>query len=180
MRSIHAAEVKFNTHVICSALCLWKKNFVFKFASMKNDFFCTMHRPARESNAALDLTRHCTRFHAFALTRIQVLNAFHSALQSLTFFFIFDFCESRKKFIFHTCELKYKNFFFKLKAESLLHICVKLYSSRVCITHRNFQLFIKFLLKISFFATFLYVVWITKNYRYFPTIHKIFTQLSPT
>ena len=45
-------------------------------------------------------------------------------------------------------------FFYKLKSESSLHVCVKFYSSRVCRTHKNFQLFINFLLKISFFAKF--------------------------
>ena len=49
-----------------------------------------------------------------------------------------------------------KTSFNKLKAESSLHICVKFYFNRVCKTHKNFQLFIKFLLKISFSAIFLF------------------------
>ena len=47
-----------------------------------------------------------------------------------------------------------KFFFYKLKAQSSLHICVKFYFSRVCKTHKSFQLFIKLLLKISFFEFF--------------------------
>ena len=55
-----------------------------------------------------------------------------------------------QKFIVHTRELKYKHFSYTLKAESTLHMCVKFYFSRVCRTHKNFQLFITLLLKIIF------------------------------
>ena len=56
------------------------------------------------------------------------------------------------KFVFRTRELKYKFFFHKLKAESSLYKYVKFYFSRVCRTHKIFQLFIKLLLKKSFFC----------------------------
>ena len=68
----------------------------------------------------------------------------------------------RKKIVFHTHERKYNFFFYKLKAESSQHMCVKFYFSRVCRTHKNVQLFIKLLLKISFVKIFS-LVWFTQN-----------------
>ena len=47
-------------------------------------------------------------------------------------------------------------FFHKLKVESSLYMCIKYNFSRVCRTHKNFQLFIKLLLKITFFQIFLF------------------------
>ena len=54
------------------------------------------------------------------------------------------------KFVFHTRELKYKIFF----TNSKLRVHYTLHFSRMCRTHKNFQLFIKLLLKISFCANF--------------------------
>ena len=49
---------------------------------------------------------------------------------------IIDFFEKRKKLAFHT-QLKYKIFLYRIKAESLLHMCVKFYFRRVCGTYKN-------------------------------------------
>ena len=59
----------------------------------------------------------------------------------------------RISFGFHTHEPKYKNFF--LQNYKIL--------SCVCRTHKNFQLFIKLLLKISFFAKLFHFLWFTQN-----------------
>ena len=78
------------------------------------------------------LARDCTYRNAFALMYISVRR------MSFTFpilFSIFNFCERRKKFVFRTCVLKYNFFFYKVKAESSLHICVKFSFSHVCRTH---------------------------------------------
>ena len=73
-----------------------------------------------------------------------MLDAFYSVFDV---FFIFDFCERKKKIVFHTRELKYKIVFYKLKTQSSLHMYAKFYSSRICKTHKNFQFLIKLLWK---------------------------------
>ena len=111
-------------------------------------------------NAVLDWARDCTCLNAFALTYISIRRI---SFNFWRFFFFFKFLWKEKKFVFHTRELKYKFFFHKLKTESSLHMRVKFYSSSMCITHKNFKLFIKLLLKISFFAKFRCFLWFIQN-----------------
>ena len=49
-------------------------------------------------------------------------------------------------------------------------MCVKFYSSRVCRTHKNFQLFTKLLLKVSFFAYFFFFGSLKTRDNFLPTI----------
>ena len=114
-----------STHVSCKFV---KKKFVFKFSSMKNGFFyCAVPRPAQGPNVALDLVRDCTCLNAFAL----VYTSQTYFIQFLTFFLIFDFCEKRKKSFSILANSNTKIFFYKLKAESSLHMCVIFFQSRV-------------------------------------------------
>ena len=76
-------------------------------------------------------------------------------IQFLMFFFNFRFLW-KKKIRFSYSQTQIQIFFYKLKPEGSLHMCVKFYFSHVCRAHKNFQLFIKLLLKISFFAKFLF------------------------
>ena len=139
---------------------------------MENELFSrAVHRSAHEPNAALDLARDCTRMNAF-LVRAQVLNAFHFALQLF-------FCKRREN-SFSILANSNTNFFFTNSKLRVHYTRIKFYFSRVCRLHKNFQLFIKLLLKISFFTKLFCFLWFTQNYRYFSTIYKIFTQLSPT
>ena len=116
---------------------------------MKNEFFSrAVHRPARESNTALDLARDCTCLNAFALTHTSARRQF------LTFFSNFWFLWKEKKIRFPYSRTQIHFSFYKLKDESSLQMCVKFYFSRVCRMHKNFRLFIEFLLKTSFFANF--------------------------
>ena len=106
MRSTHVNGVKLDTHV------LWTlgfesggKKFVFKFASMENEFFSrTVHRPAREPKQEPDLARDCTCLNAFALMYTSVRRISFSLWR---FFFNFRFLWKEKKFVFRTRELKY-------------------------------------------------------------------------
>ena len=70
-------------------------------------------------------------------------------------FFNFDLCERRKKSFSILANSNTKFFFYKIKAESLIDC--QFFFSHVCKTHKNSQSFIKLLLKISFFAIFLFV-----------------------
>ena len=66
-------------------------------------------------------------------------------------------CTAREKNLFFVLANLNTNFFFhKLKAESSYYMCVEFDFSHVCRAHKNFQLFIKLLLKISVFANFLF------------------------
>ena len=59
------------------------------------------------------------------------------------------FTKKKKKFIFHTRELEYNFFFTNLKLR-VHNTCVEFFFSRVCRTHKIFQLCIKLLLKLFF------------------------------
>ena len=97
-----------------TALSLWTFFFVFKFASMENEFF-----------SVFDV------------------------------FFIFDICKKKNKpFPYSRTQIQF--FFYKPKPESTLHMRVKFYFSRLCRTQKNFQLFIKLLLKIFFLQFFVF------------------------
>ena len=88
---------------------------------------------------------------AFAIMYISVRPI---SLSFRRFFFYFWIGEKNPFSILANSNTKF--FFYKLKAESSLHMCVELNSSRVCGTHTNFQLLIKLLLKISFCKFFLF------------------------
>ena len=83
-----------------------------------------------------------------------MFDVFHSVFD--VFFFKFFICVKGEKNLFSILANSNTKFIFhKLKAESLLHMCVKFYFIPVLGTYKNVQLFIK-LLKISFFAKFFF------------------------
>ena len=135
MRSTHATEIKFETHVLWThSFEIVKKKCIFKFASIENEFFChPVHFVKGEKNS----------FSILATSNAKI-------------------------------------FFNKIEVESSLHMCVKFDFSRVCRTHKNFQLLIKLLLKIIFPGKFFLFSMVHSNYRYFSIIYKIFTELSST
>ena len=131
MCSTHATKVKFNTHVLWTLSFEYvKKQSYLSSRVWKTNFFL-----------APCIGRHGSRTYT-SVRRI--------SFSFRRLFLIFNSCK-RKKIVFHICELKYKKFFYKLKAEISLHMCVKFYFSRVCRAHKHFELFIKLLIKISFF-----------------------------
>ena len=83
-----------------------------------------------------------------SLLRTQMSDAFHPVFY---LFLIFVFWKGERFFLPYS-RTQIQNFF--LPTQSWEFITNKFYFSRMCRTHKNFQLFIKSLLKISFFATF--------------------------
>ena len=92
---------------------------------------------------------------------------------------MFDFCEKRKKFVFHTRELKYK--FFSINSKLRVHHThVLSLISVACVEHIEISNYYKIVIKNKFFSKNFYFFWFTENKRYFSTTYKISTQLSPT
>ena len=66
---------------------------------MENDFFSrSASVGAGEKSGALDLAKR---------VRYYVHKCYTHFIYFVTFFLIFDYCERRKKFVFHPRELKY-------------------------------------------------------------------------
>ena len=144
-----AADIKFNTHV------LW----TLRFEIVKNKNLCLSPRVWKTiffSRTVLRSAREPTQrstwrviIHAKSV-RSYVHNCFMHFIQFWTFLKNFWFLWKEKKSFSIFPNPSTKIFFYKIKAESSLHIFVKFYFSRVCRTHTNFQL----LIKISFFSKF--------------------------
>ena len=122
-------------------------------------------------------------FSPFRKIKIQKLNEMYrthvyvSAKSSAAFDSRAGQCTAREKNSFPILANSIQIFFSQTQSwKFITH--VKFYFSCVCRTYKNFQLYIKWLLKIHFLL--FYFVWFTQNYRYFYAIYKIFTQLSST
>ena len=178
IRFTHAAEIKFDTHVLWSLSFKFveKKNLYLSARVWKMNFFFSSRTSAGagvKSGARLRAWLYMSKRERSYLHKCQT-----HLIQFLTFVFHFGFLWKEKKIRFSYSRTQTKIFvFYKLKADSSLHMCVKFYFSRACRTH-EFPIVYKIVIKNVFYNIFF--LWFTQNWRHFSTINKIFTQLSPT